>query len=99
MTAHGDGRHVVTLAGPAREHAAHVVDGDGAAERFTARLEPVAHLAVELGQRQPADTALRRGADLGSLHQLVPQPLGIDGEVFHGSDHRGYGGCIAESTL
>ena len=34
MAAHGDRRHVVALAGTAREHRAHVVDGDRAAERL-----------------------------------------------------------------
>ena len=69
--------------GTARKHRAHVVDGDGAAERLRLRLEPVAHLAVEIGERQPADAAFRRGADLGGLHQVAPQALGIDREVLH----------------
>ena len=33
MAAHGDGRDIVALAAAARKHGAHVVDGDGAAER------------------------------------------------------------------
>ena len=54
-----------------------------AAERLAARLEPVAHLPVEIGQRQPADAALRRAADRGGLHELAPQPLGVDREIAH----------------
>jgi hypothetical protein len=80
---HRDRRDVV-LARTAREHRAHVVDRHGAAERLAARLEPVAHLTVEIGQRQTADAALRRAADSGCLHQLAPQPLGIDAQVLHG---------------
>ena len=72
----------------AREHRAHVVDGDAAAERLGARAEPVAHLPVEIGQRQPADAALRRAADRGGLHQLAPQPLGVDREIAHRDAHQ-----------
>ena len=50
MAAHGDGRDIVALAGAAGEHGAHVVDGDRAAERLRLRREPVAHLAVEIGE-------------------------------------------------
>src|SRR5205814_7681523 len=58
-------------------------DRNAAAERFGAGLEPVAHLAIEVGQREPADAAFRIAADRGSLHQLVPQALGIDTKVVH----------------
>ena len=83
MAADADRRDVGPLAFAPREHAAHVVDGDGAAERLRLRLEPVAYLAVEFGQRQPADAGLRRRADLGGQHQVVPQPLRVDAQVFH----------------
>jgi hypothetical protein len=70
MAAERDRRHV-RRAVAAREHRAHVVDGDAAAELFGARLEPVAHLPVEIGQRQPADAALRGAAD-GSGSMISP---------------------------
>ena len=71
MAADRDRRHV-RRALAAREHRAHVVDGDAAAERLGARLEPVAHLPVEIGQRQPADAALGGAADRGGLHRSRP---------------------------
>jgi hypothetical protein len=55
-----------------REHIADFVDRDRAAERLALRLEPVAHLAVEVCERQAADAALRRRADLRRVHQRVP---------------------------
>jgi hypothetical protein len=84
MAAHGDRGNVGTLPRAPREHRAHVVDRDRAAERLGTRLEPVADLAVEIGQRQPADAALRRRTDAGGLHQVAPQALGVDAEVLHG---------------
>ena len=78
MAPHGNRRNIGALTGTPREHRAHVVDGDHAAERLRLRLEPVAPLAVELGQRQPTDAAFRRRADLGGQHQVVPQPLRVD---------------------
>ena len=58
MAAERDRRHV-RRAVAAREHRAHVVDGDVAAELFRPRLEPVAHLTIQIGEREPADAALR----------------------------------------
>src|SRR6202034_3450432 len=69
MRTHCDRRQITVLARPPREHVADVVDRDGAAERLALRLEPIAYLAVEVGQRQPADAAFRRAADLRRLHQ------------------------------
>ncbi len=66
------GRKILVLARPAREHGADFVDRDGAAERLALRLEPVAHLPVEVGERQPAKAALRSGADPRGLHQRIP---------------------------
>ena len=79
---HRDRRHVL-LSRPAREHRPHVVDRHPAAEAFGARLEPVAHLAVEVGQGQPADAAFRGRADRGGFHQLAPQALCVDVQIFH----------------
>ena len=83
MRAHGDRRKILVLARPAREHGADFVDRDGAAERLALRLEPVAHLPVEIGQRQAANAALRRRADLRRVHQRVPKPLAVDLQVLH----------------
>jgi hypothetical protein len=83
VAAHCDRRHVGALAGPPRVHHPHVVDRDRAAEFFRARLEPVAHPAVEVGQREPADAALGGAADGGGLHQLAPQALAVDAQVGH----------------
>jgi hypothetical protein len=78
-----------------REHRAHIVDGDRAAERFRAGLEPVADLTVEIGQCQPANAAFRRFADFRGLHDLVPEPLGIDREIVLGADLIFHGGDMA----
>src|SRR5580704_11619425 len=66
------------FARPAREHGADFVDRYGAAERLALRLEPVAHLPVEIGERQAANAALRRRANLRRVHQRVPKPLTVD---------------------
>jgi len=84
MTAERDRRNVRPRTLAPREHVAHVVDRDGAAERFRLRAKPVAHLPVEIGQRQPADAAFGCRADPRRLHQVAPEAFGIDGEVFHG---------------
>ena len=68
-----------------REHDAHVVGGDRAAQRLGRGSKPVAHLPVEVGQRQPADAALGRAADGGRLHQAAPQALRIGYQVAHGT--------------
>ena len=83
MAAHRDRRNIVALARPPREHRAHIIDRDSAAKPLAARAKPVAHLSVEIGQRETTDTALRRAADLGGLHQLAPKALGVDDEILH----------------
>jgi hypothetical protein len=93
MTAHCDRCDVVTLAGATGKHRSHVVDGDGTAETFGGRLEPVADLAIEIGEGEPANAALRSAADFGGLHQVAPEALGIDAEVgqrraWHGGGYR-----------
>ena len=54
--------------------------GWGSASEDTIR---IARLAVEIGQRQPADAALRRRADPRGLHQRVPKPLRVDLQIVH----------------
>src|SRR5689334_18543561 len=93
MAAERDRRHVGG-AGAAREHRAHVVDGDAAAELLRPRLEPVPHLTIQVGKREPANSALWRSADGGSLHDLVPQPLSVDGEI----THRAFDHALARSA-
>ena len=69
--------------------------GDAAAGFAAPRREQIAALPVEVGQRQPVDAALRRGADLRHLHQARPEPLAVDAQVRLGShacpsSHRRY---------
>src|ERR1043165_216354 len=80
---HRDRRNVVPLTRTAREHGPHGVDRDGAAQRLATYAKPVAHLAVEIGEGQTADAALRRAADRAGLHQFAPKPLAVDLEVLH----------------
>src|ERR1700683_2837164 len=81
MRAHANRRQVVALAGASREHVAAIIDDDGTADRFAGKLEPVAHLTILVRKREPADAALCGAAEPGRLHQAVPEPLWIDGEV------------------
>src|SRR5690606_3112640 len=67
--------------GPAGENVAHAVDADAAARLAAPAHEEIAALAVQIGERQPGAAALRRGADLGHLHQAVPQPVAVDPQV------------------
>jgi len=87
-----------------REHIADFVDRDRAAERLALRLEPVAHLAVEIGQRQPADAAFRSRADPRCLHQRVPQTLGVDLQVLQRQtsawrQHNPWNWCLNQASL
>jgi hypothetical protein len=81
VAAHGDRRHVRALSRAVRKHRAHAVHRDGAAQGFRALLEPVAHLTVELAQREPADAAVRGGANRRRLHELAPEPGAVDLQV------------------
>ena len=81
MRAHRDRRRRGVLALAAREHGADLVHRDGAAERLALLAEPVAHAPVLVGQGQPANAAFRRAADLGRVHQRVPEPLRIDLQI------------------
>ena len=89
------------MPGRRAEHVADLVDRDRAAKRLALRLEPVAHLPIEVGQGEPADAALGRAADLRCFHQRVPQPLRVDGEIGeHGwfrRTRRGDDGIVAAS--
>jgi hypothetical protein len=81
MRAHRDWRETIVPSRPPREHVADFVDRDSAAERLALRLEPIADPAIEVSQRQPADAALWRAANLRRLHQRVPKPLGINLQI------------------
>ena len=48
---------------------------------FAQRAEQVARLLVEIGQRETADAALLGGADLGHVHEAVPQTVGVDAQI------------------
>jgi hypothetical protein len=84
VRAHRDRRQLVILARPTRKHVADFVDRHRAAERLAPLPEPLAHLAVEVGQRQTANAALGRGAKLRCFHQRVPKALGVNLQVLHG---------------
>jgi len=64
--------------GAPREDIAHAVDGDGQAGVPAPSDEQIPRLAVKIGQRQAADTALGRGADLRHRHQAVPQAFAVN---------------------
>ena len=77
MRADRDRQQFRVFAGAGGEHVADLIDRDRAAERLALRFEPIAHLAVEIGQSEAADAALRRCADPRGLHQRVPKPLRV----------------------
>ena len=81
MAADRDRRQRRIAAGTPGEDVAHVVERDGAADRFALRHEPGAHLRVELGERQPAQPALRGGADRSRFQHALPETVGIDRQV------------------
>ena len=81
MAAHQDRREVILNAGPSGEHVAHLVDFDRAAFLFAPSAKQFAALLVEVGEGEALASALGRGADLGHLHQRVPQALSIDAHV------------------
>ncbi|MNN10820.1 hypothetical protein D3C81_1237550 [compost metagenome] len=60
------------------ENIADCIDTDGATGRLAPRDKQVAGLAVEVGQRQPADPAFGRGAEAGKVHQRLPQARAVD---------------------
>ncbi|MCU1533477.1 MAG: rne, partial [Arthrobacter sp.] len=97
---HDRGQGIVA-AGAAHEAVADLVDGDGHSGVPGPADDQVAALPVQVGERQPADAALGRGADLRQFHERGPQPFAVDAqsvEVGIGgngrSAHRCASGCI-----
>src|SRR5262245_13668712 len=84
MAASDDGRQSIVLPRPARKDVADAVDRDGTARLLAPADEQVTGLAIELGERQSAHAALWRSADLGKLHQRIPEPVRVDREGRHG---------------
>ena len=76
-------RERVVLASPAGEDVAHLVDADGAAGLLAPLDEEIARRLVHVGEREAADAALLRRADLRHLHEARPQAIAIHLEVPH----------------
>src|SRR5262249_56314090 len=68
MRSDGDRGELGVFAGPEREHIADLVHADLTAERFALRFEPIAHLAIEVAQREATYAAFRGCADLRRGH-------------------------------
>ena len=69
---------VRVAAGAAGEDVADGVDADGATGLLAPVDENVPGLAVEVGQGQATDAALDRGAELGQVHERLPQAVAVD---------------------
>ena len=76
-------RNIRPLPAPPREHRAHIVNSDYAAERLSPLCEPIAHLSIEIGECKAADSALRGRADRRRFHKVGPQTLSVDRQIFH----------------
>src|SRR6185437_5027362 len=70
------------------EYVAHLVDLDRAYGGLAPCPEQFARLAVEVGQRQALDAALRGRADFRHFHQRIPEPRPIDAGVRQVSHQR-----------
>jgi len=81
MAAHQHGVEIVLDAGTPGEHVAHLVDLERAALLLAPGAEQLAALLVEVGEGEALAPALRRGPDLGHLHQRVPKALTIDSHI------------------
>jgi hypothetical protein len=81
VASHGNGRHTGLQARPAGVHHPHIVNTDLAPQGFGFASEPVADLAVRLGQGQPAQAAFIGSTDRGGPHDVIPQMLGIDRQI------------------
>ena len=88
MRPHVDGQSLRVRPRPRREHVAHGIHPHGHPRRLAPALEQMPPLAVGIGQGLPIAAARHTGADLRHLFKAVPQPRGIDPEVFPGCWHR-----------
>ena len=73
-----------------REHVAHRIKAHGAARLLAPFLEQGATFGVFVGQRLAIVATRHTGADLGHLHQTVPQTIRVDLQVFTGRGHSGF---------
>ena len=71
----------------AGKHRAHLIDTHGQARLLAPGLEQLAPLTVFIREGLAIVAARDAGADLGHLHQTVPQALAIDFQVFTGCGH------------
>ncbi len=62
----------------AREDVADAVDGHAATRRLTPLHKKIASLAVKVSEGQAAYAALGRCAELGQVHQGLPQAVAVD---------------------
>ena len=69
------------------ENVADAIHGHGAAGLFAPLHEQVAGLAIQVGKGQATHTALGRGAELGQVHQRLPQAVAVDLQDVEGSIH------------
>jgi hypothetical protein len=102
VAAGGHRRQRVVGARAARKEVADRVHPQRAAELARPGHELLAALAVELGQRQAAHAAARRGTDARQRHEALPQALGVHvqrrGEGSGGGGSGGCGGAFDDSV-
>jgi hypothetical protein len=75
-----DGRKGRVAPRAAHEDVANLVDGDRQARGLRPAYDEVAPLAVEVGEGQTTDAALRGRADARELHQGGPETVAVDAE-------------------
>jgi hypothetical protein len=83
MAAGHDRRTGIVDAGAPRDDVADLIHPHRQARVAAPGDEQVAGFAVEIGQRDPPDPAIRGRADLRHLHMAVPQPSLIHPQRFH----------------
>jgi hypothetical protein len=91
VAAGGHGRQTRVLPFAAREQVADRIDAHAAAGFLHPAHEELAALAVEVGQCESADAALVGGAELGELHQRIPESLWVDRELGGAAGRKGHG--------
>ena len=70
-----------------REHITHLIQPHGTTRCLAPALEQVAAFAVFISDGLAVITACDTGADLGHLHQAVPQAIRVDFEVLAAGCH------------
>ena len=87
MRAHIDRQRIRVSARSHGEHVAHLIQPHGTARRLAPILEQRAAFAILIRQGLAVIAARHAGADLGHLHQTVPQPVAVDSEILCRSRH------------